>query len=115
MKITVIGWGRVGVGLACTWTAAGHDVTALGRDGGDATDADAVVVAVPAAAITEALASVSGLAGQVTLDACKVYRDRDESFPSSPTRSSRSPNREHERSPSNSPRMPATNLPSSVI
>lgn len=45
MRITVIGRGHVGGGLARRWTAPGHDVTAVGRDGGDATDADVVVVA----------------------------------------------------------------------
>jgi hypothetical protein len=82
MKITVIGRGHVGGGLARLWAAAGHEVTSLGRGGGDATGSDAVVVAVPAAAIADALADVSGLAGQVTVDACNVYGSRDDAFPS---------------------------------
>ena len=36
MKIVVIGRGNVGGGLAALWHKAGHEVTALGRDGGDA-------------------------------------------------------------------------------
>ena len=36
MKITVIGRGNVGGGLAKRWRAAGHEVQELGRDGGDA-------------------------------------------------------------------------------
>jgi hypothetical protein len=47
MNITVIGRGRVGGGLAGRWERAGHTVTRLGRDGGAAVDADAVLVAVP--------------------------------------------------------------------
>ena len=38
MKITVIGRGNVGGGLAKRWRDAGHDVQELGRDGGDASD-----------------------------------------------------------------------------
>ena len=36
MRITTIGRGSIGGTLARLWTAAGHQVTALGRDGGDA-------------------------------------------------------------------------------
>src|SRR5881394_693919 len=36
MRITVIGKGNAGGRLARRWKAAGHDVTALGREGGDA-------------------------------------------------------------------------------
>ncbi|WP_427131352.1 hypothetical protein [Pseudarthrobacter sp. S9] len=45
MKIAVIGRGRVGGGLAKLSSAAGQEVTGLGRDGGDAAGADVVVVA----------------------------------------------------------------------
>ena len=82
MKITVIGRGNVGGGLARLWEQAGHDVTALGREGGDASDADVVVVAVPAGAIAESLAGVSGIDGKVTVDATNALGDRDESFES---------------------------------
>ena len=58
----VIGRGLVGGGLARRWTAAGHDVTALGRAGGDG--ADAVVVAIPGDAIEAGLTRVTGLDGQ---------------------------------------------------
>jgi predicted dinucleotide-binding enzyme len=67
MRITVIGRGHVGGGLAERWAAAGHDLTGLGRTGGDATGADAVVVATPGDAVEAALAAVSGLDGQVTI------------------------------------------------
>jgi predicted dinucleotide-binding enzyme len=46
VNITVIGRGNVGGGLARRWENAGHAVTAIGREGGDASDADAVLVAV---------------------------------------------------------------------
>ena len=35
MKITVVGRGNVGGGLADRWERSGHEVTRLGRDGGD--------------------------------------------------------------------------------
>ncbi len=55
MKVTVIGRGNVGGGLADLWERAGHEVTRIGREGGDVSDADAVVVALPGGAIAEAL------------------------------------------------------------
>ena len=69
MRITVVGKGNVGGGLARRWETAGHVVTALGRAGGDATGADVVLVALPSAVIADGLAKVSGLGGQVTIDA----------------------------------------------
>jgi len=82
MKITVIGRGNVGGGLAKRWRAAGHDVQELGRDGGDASGADAILVAVPSGEIAAALAKVSGIEGKVTIDATNAFRGRDESFES---------------------------------
>ncbi|MGW1214392.1 dinucleotide-binding protein [Streptomyces sp. NPDC002499] len=82
MNITVIGRGHVGGGLARLWEKAGHQVRTLGRDGGDASDADVVVVAVPGTLIAEALRGVTGLDGQVTIDATNLYAARDEAFPS---------------------------------
>ena len=58
MRITVIGRGNVGGGLARLWEAAGHDVTRLGREGGDVSDADVVLLAVPGDAVAEALDGV---------------------------------------------------------
>jgi len=69
MKITTIGRGNVGGGLAKLWRAAGHDVQELGREGGDASDADVVVVAVPGGQVEEALARVQGLQGKTVIDA----------------------------------------------
>lgn len=73
MHITVIGRGHVGGGLARRWTTAGHDVTALGREGGDVAGADVVLVALPSAAIADGLAKVRGLRGQVTIDATNTF------------------------------------------
>jgi 8-hydroxy-5-deazaflavin:NADPH oxidoreductase len=82
MNITVIGRGNVGGGLAARWRGAGHEVQELGRDGGDASSADAVLVAVPSGAIGDALGKVSGLDGKVVVDATNAFGGRNEEFPS---------------------------------
>jgi 8-hydroxy-5-deazaflavin:NADPH oxidoreductase len=78
MKITVIGRGNVGGGLAERWQAAGHEVTAVGRDGGDASDADVVVIAVPSGSIADALGSVKGTEGKLTIDTTNAFHGRNE-------------------------------------
>lgn len=82
MHITVIGRGHVGGGLARRWERAGHTVTRLGREGGDASGAEAVLVAVPSSRIREALHRVDGLRDKIALDATNAYDGRDESFES---------------------------------
>jgi 8-hydroxy-5-deazaflavin:NADPH oxidoreductase len=82
MKITVIGRGNVGGGLAGLWRNAGHDVTELGKDGGDARDADVILVAVPSGAIADALGKVSGIDGKTTIDATNAFAGRDDQFES---------------------------------
>lgn len=82
MRITVIGRGNVGGGLAARWRAAGHEVQELGRDGGDASDADVLLVAVPSGEIANALGSVSGADGKVAIDATNAFRGRNEEFES---------------------------------
>jgi predicted dinucleotide-binding enzyme len=82
MRITVIGRGNVGGGLAERWRKAGHDVQELGSDGGDASSADVILVAVPSGAIADALAKVSGIDGKVTIDATNAFRGRNEEFES---------------------------------
>ena len=83
MKITTIGRGNVGGGLAERWRAAGHDVNELGREGGDATGSDAALLAVPTAAIGDALFSVKGLDGVPVIDATNVFgAPRPEGFES---------------------------------
>ena len=82
MKITVIGRGNVGGGLARLWQGAGHEVTALGRDGGDASGSDALLVAVPSNAIDDAIASIKGTEGTIALDATNAYGGRAAGFES---------------------------------
>ena len=82
MNITVIGRGHVGGGLAKRWEKAGHRVTKIGREGGDASDADAILVAVPSNQISDALSHVNGLQGKVAIDATNAYGGRNEEFPS---------------------------------
>jgi 8-hydroxy-5-deazaflavin:NADPH oxidoreductase len=72
MKIAVVGRGNVGGGLAKRWRNAGHDVTEIGRDGGDVSDADAVLVAVPGGAVADALQSVRGIEGKTVIDATNL-------------------------------------------
>jgi predicted dinucleotide-binding enzyme len=51
------------------WEQAGHGVARLGRGGGDVSDADAVLLAVPGGAIAEALARLDGVEGKTVIDA----------------------------------------------
>jgi predicted dinucleotide-binding enzyme len=82
MRIVTVGRGNIGGGLAKRWQKAGHEVTTLGRDGGDASGADAILVAVPSGAITDALSKVSGVEGTVAIDATNAYAGRNEQFES---------------------------------
>jgi len=72
MRIATIGKGRVGGGLGDLWESAGHHVTRIGRDGGDVSDADAVLLAVPAGAAADALDSVTGIEGKTVIDATNL-------------------------------------------
>jgi predicted dinucleotide-binding enzyme len=81
MKIVTVGRGTIGGGLARLWREAGHEVTELGREGGDASGADVVLVAVPGGEITAALAKVTGLVGKTAIDATNAL-PRHGSFPS---------------------------------
>jgi predicted dinucleotide-binding enzyme len=82
MNITTVGRGNIGGGLARLWERAGHDVTTLGQDGGDASGADVVLVAVPSGSIGEALEKVSGLDGKVAIDATNAFSGRNEDYES---------------------------------
>jgi 8-hydroxy-5-deazaflavin:NADPH oxidoreductase len=82
MNITTIGRGNIGGGLAGLWEAAGHDVTRLGRDGGDVSNADVILVAVPSGSISDALGKVRGLEGKVAIDAANAFGGRDEQYES---------------------------------
>ena len=72
MKIAVIGRGNVGGGLADLWESAGHEVTRIGKEGGDVSAVEAVLVAVPGAAIAEALERIQGLEGKTVIDATNL-------------------------------------------
>lgn len=72
MNIAVVGRGNVGGGLADLWEKAGHEVTRIGRDGGDASPAEAVLIAVPGGAVAEALDGISGIDGKVVIDATNL-------------------------------------------
>ncbi len=72
MKIAVVGRGNVGGGLADRWEKAGHDVTRIGKDGGDVSDAEVVLVAVPGGAVADALENVQGIDGQTVIDATNL-------------------------------------------
>jgi 8-hydroxy-5-deazaflavin:NADPH oxidoreductase len=82
MNISVIGRGNVGGGLARLWRARGHEVQELGKDGGDVSGADAVLLAVPWSAIPDALGSVAGLEDKVVVDATNFFGEGRPDFPS---------------------------------
>jgi predicted dinucleotide-binding enzyme len=82
MRITLIGRGNIGGGLGKRWRKAGHDVTELGKDGGDASDADALLVAVPSTAIADALGKVTGIEGKIALDATNHFQGERPPFDS---------------------------------
>jgi 8-hydroxy-5-deazaflavin:NADPH oxidoreductase len=72
VKVAVVGRGNVGGGLANLWERAGHDVTRIGREGGDVSDAEAVIVAVPGGAIAQAFDNVRGIEGKTVIDATNL-------------------------------------------
>ena len=83
MKITVIGRGNVGGGLADLWEKAGHEVSRIGQEGGDVSEAEAVLVAVPGGMIAQSLDNVQGLEGKTVIDATNlVGADPPEDFSS---------------------------------
>jgi 8-hydroxy-5-deazaflavin:NADPH oxidoreductase len=82
MKVVTIGRGHIGGGLARLWRDAGHEVEELGHEGGDASDADVVLVAVPGDQISPALSKVTGLDGKVAIDATNILPSRHGDFPS---------------------------------
>jgi predicted dinucleotide-binding enzyme len=82
MKIAVIGRGNVGGGLARRWRNAGHDVTEIGRDGGDVSDAEVVLLAVPSGEIEKALRGVGGVEGKTVVDATNHFQGERPPFDS---------------------------------
>lgn len=73
MKITAYGRGNVGGGLADIWKQAGHEVTRLGRDGGDVSGADVVLLAIPGGAVAEGLGKLRGFQGKTFIDATNRF------------------------------------------
>jgi predicted dinucleotide-binding enzyme len=82
VKITTIGRGNVGGGLADRWEKAGHTITRLGSEGGDASDAEVILLAVPGNSVADALGKVTGLEGKVVIDATNAFGGRNEEFES---------------------------------
>jgi len=83
MRIATIGRGNIGGGLGKLWEGAGHEVTLLGRDGGDVSEAEVVLLAAPGGAVPDALDSVSGIEGKTVIDATNlVGTDPPEGFSS---------------------------------
>ena len=72
MRIAVIGKGNVGGGLADLWERAGHELTRVGREGGDVSEAEVIVIAVPGEAVNDALDQVQGVEGKVAIDATNL-------------------------------------------
>jgi 8-hydroxy-5-deazaflavin:NADPH oxidoreductase len=72
MKIAVVGKGNVGGGLADRWERAGHEVTRIGKDGGDVAGADVVLIAVPGGSLPEVFETVSGWDGKTVIDATNL-------------------------------------------
>src|SRR5437588_6181019 len=102
MKIAVVGKGNVGGGLADRWEKAGHEVTRIGKDGGDVSDAEAVLVAVPSGAIADAFERVSGWNGKTVIDATNLV--------GTPPPSGFSSNAEFVKSKTNGPTAKSFNL-----
>jgi 8-hydroxy-5-deazaflavin:NADPH oxidoreductase len=82
MKIVTIGRGNIGGGLGGLWRNAGHEVVELGREGGDASDADVILIAVPGGQIADALQKVTGVEGKIAIDATNALGGRNEDYPS---------------------------------
>ncbi len=72
MKLAVYRTGNVGGGLADLWERKGHTVTRIGRDGGDVSKADVVVLAVPGNTLAEAFSKLKGVNGKTVIDATNL-------------------------------------------
>jgi 8-hydroxy-5-deazaflavin:NADPH oxidoreductase len=102
MKSAVVGRGNVGGELADLWYRAGHEVTRIGREGGEVSDAEVVLVAVPGGAISEALNNVQGIEEKTVIDATNLVGvDPPAGFSS---------NAEFVRSRTNGPTMKSFNI-----
>ena len=72
MKITVYGKGHVGGGLADLWEKKGHQVTRLGKNGGDVSNSEVVLIAVPGDKLADALGKLKGINGKTVIDATNL-------------------------------------------
>ena len=54
------------------WERGGHDVTRIGSEGGDVSDAEAVLIAVPGGSIADVFETVSGWDGKTVIDATNL-------------------------------------------
>ena len=72
MKVTVAGKGNVGGGLADLWEKAGHEVQRLGREGGDVSAAEVVLLAMPGRVLADALEGLEGIRGKTVIDATNL-------------------------------------------
>jgi 8-hydroxy-5-deazaflavin:NADPH oxidoreductase len=107
VRIAVIGKGHVGGGLGDLWERAGHEVTRIGRDGGDVSNAEVALIAVPGGAIAEAFEKVKGLEGKTVIDATNLYGEvPPDGFPS---------NTEFVKSKTNGPTAKSFNLNFAVL
>jgi 8-hydroxy-5-deazaflavin:NADPH oxidoreductase len=73
MKIATIGRGNIGGGLGDRWEQAGHEVTRIGKEGGDVTGSEVVLIAVPGGAVADALDNLLGLEGKTAIDATNLF------------------------------------------
>lgn len=73
MRIAVIGKGNVGGGLADLWEGSGHQLTRYGRAGGDVSEAEVILFAVPGGAIAAAFDTIHGYEGKLAIDATNLY------------------------------------------
>ncbi len=83
MNIAVYGKGNVGGGLADLWQRNGHKVTRIGRNGGDVSDVDVILIAVPGDKLADAFGKLKGMNGKTVIDATNLIGAKPPSgFPS---------------------------------
>jgi predicted dinucleotide-binding enzyme len=73
VRIATLGRGNIGGGLGRRWERVGHEVTSLGREGGDVSAAEAVLLAVPGGSVADALDRAEGIEGKTVIDATNLW------------------------------------------